>query len=149
MDELERFKRVATKLGWHVTDWVGSDVADYVIQWATAEESDKPTAAFSVKVIGRDTAEKGEETWVPLRDVEGKGSWLYGEADMIAFEQEKKFTLVERDRLRLWLEENVTKEYVTLAHQALMKVYQKDKEMKTLVKSYHLTGLAEGEMKDG
>ena len=144
-----RFEQVSQKLGWNTTVWAGSEQVDYVMQWATPEETDEPSATYSVLVVDRETAENGEETWIPLRDEEGQGSWLYGKADMIAFEQEDRFTLVDRDKLRQWIEDNVTKEYVTLAHQALMKVYQKDKEMKTLVKTYHLKGLAMGEMRDG
>ncbi|MCK5645118.1 MAG: hypothetical protein KAJ19_30235, partial [Gammaproteobacteria bacterium] len=77
----EKFQREATRLGWTVTKWTSNGESDFVIQWATPQEVDEPTAAYSVKVISRETAEKGDETWVPLRDSEGKGSWLYGAAE--------------------------------------------------------------------
>ena len=149
MNSKERFKRVANRLGWNVTEWVGSEQADFVMMWATPEETDEPSATYSVLVVDRETAEKGEETWIEFRTTGGEAGWLYGDADMFAFEQEDRFTLVERDKLRDWLEEFVTKTYVTLAHQALMNVYKKqDGSMLTLMKSYHLKGLAMGEMRD-
>lgn len=148
-NEKGKFKRIAMKNGWHIHDYEGDADIDYVMQWATAEEADEPTATFSVKVLPRDTAQKGEETWIEFRTTGGKPGWLYGEANFLAFEKEDKFTLVERDKLREWLEENVEKDYVTLAHQALMKVYKTlDGSMLTLMKTYHLTALAEGEMRD-
>lgn len=148
-NEKGKFKRIAMKNGWHITDWTGAPGIDYVMQWATAEEKEEPTAAFSVRVLPQYTAEKGEETWIELREPGGTAGWLYGQANFLAFEKEDKFTLVERVKLQKWIEENVDKEYVDLAHQALMKVYNKqDGSMLTLMKSYHLTALAEGEMRD-
>jgi hypothetical protein len=149
MNSKGKFKRIAMKNGWTITEWEGSEAVDYVMQWATAKEAEEPTAAFSVEVIDRETADNGEQVWVEIRKPEGKPGYLYGSCDFLAFEYEKKFVLVERDKLRLWIEENVEKDYVTLAHQALMKVYKKqDGAMLTLLQSYHLVALAEGELKD-
>jgi hypothetical protein len=147
MNERVKFKMIALKNGWHVTDYPGDEL-DFVMQWATAEDVDEPTAAFSVKVLPQNTADKGAQTWVEIRAPGGTAGWLYGVADLLAFENGDKFTLVNREELKTWLEENVEKDYVTLAHQALMKVYKRqDGSMLTLVQSYHLTALADGEMK--
>ena len=138
------FGDVAERKGWDVSKWSSSEEIDYVIIWGDLDQEHRP--AFSVKVLERNTAEQGEETWVSLRDDNGHGSYLYGTTDLLAFPGEKSYLVIERDKLRKWLEDNVTKDYVTLAHQALMKVYTKGKSMSTLVKTYHLKGLSTGEM---
>ena len=140
------FEQVAKDLGWQVNKWKGSGTVDYVITWGDPGKEDRPS--FSVKVLARDTAEQGEETWVVLRGDDGKGTYLWDETiNLLAFESTDKFILVERQELQEWIVEHVEKDYVTLAHQALMKVYQKGKSMKTLVKTFHLIGLAKGQMK--
>lgn len=150
-----RFERVASKLGWIVTkvdpETDMKQHMDFVIAWGDPKNVAGETATYSVDVKSRNTAENGEETWIEIRNIAGGPGWLYGKADMIAFEQEDRFILVERDKLRQWIEDNVEKDYVTLAHQALMKVYTRQgrEDMITLVKTYHLKGLATGEMKDG
>lgn len=143
---MPEFVAIAEREGWQVNKWVGSGTVDFIITWGEPTKEDRPS--FSVKVIARDTAEEGEETWIVLRGDDGKGTYLWDETiDLLAFESTDKFIVIERDELRIWIVENVDKDYVTLAHQALMKVYQKGKSMKTLVKTYHLIGLAKGQMK--
>jgi hypothetical protein len=146
-NERGKFKRIAMHNGWHIHE--GLEAVDFVIQWATAEEKGEPTATYAVKVLPRNTAEDGDEVWIEIRGDGGEPGWLYGEADLLAFELGGRFTLVDREKLRKWIEENVEKDYVTLAHQALMKVYKKpDGSMRTLMKTYHLKALAEGEMRE-
>ena len=140
------FEAVAIKMGWQVNKWLGSGEVDYILTWGDPSQEDRPS--YSVKVLSRDTAEVGEETWIVLRGEDGKGTYLWDvEIDMLAFESTDRFIVVEREGLQKWIIDNVEKDYVTLAHQALMKVYQRGKSMKTLVKTYHLQGLAMGQMK--
>lgn len=149
----ELFMKTARDLGWEVskvpdyTDMV--EHIDCVITWGDPMNPAYPAASYGVDVKARNTAEDGEETWIEIRNVNGEGGWLYGKADMIAFDQGDRFLLVERDKLQKFVEEKVDREYVTLAHQALMKVYTRHnrKDMLTLVKTFHLKGLSTGEMK--
>ena len=144
----DRFLRVASGHGWEIEKTSTEDDILKHIDFSMKWKPDGPL--YTVDVKARNTAEEGEETWIEMRNVNGTAGWLYGEADMIAFEQADRFIVVERDKLRIWIEENVEREYVTLAHQALMKVYTRggQKDMLTLVKTYHLKGLATGEMMD-
>ena len=51
----------------------------------------------SKKRINRsDKDEQNELIWVELRNVRGKTGWLFGKADLIAFEKEKSFLFVKR-----------------------------------------------------
>jgi hypothetical protein len=122
---------------------------DFVITWGKPMVSGDVTATYSVDVKAQNTAENGEETWVEMRNTLGGPGWLYGEADLIAFDQGDRFLVVERVTLKEWIEENVERVYVTSARDALMKVYTRHgkKDMITLVKTYHLKGLAIGEMR--
>lgn len=149
----QKFLNLAQELGWdvQVTDletdrW---EHIDFVISWGKPMIEGEVTATYSVDVKAQNTAEKGEETWVEIRNTLGGAGWLYGEADLIAFDQGDSFLVVERDKLRVWIEENVEKVYVDRATQAFMKIYTRagKKDMITLVKTYHLKGLAIGEMK--
>ena len=151
----QKFQNLALELGWEVVESnIESDRfehIDFVITWGTPSKHgpDDLTASSSVDVKAQNTAENGEETWIEMRNTQGGPGWLYGEADLIAFDQGDTFLVVERVTLKEWIEANVEKDYVTLAHQALMKVYTRKgkKDMITLVKTYHLKGLAIGEMK--
>ena len=155
-DEAEaKFMKVATALGWDVTPSTLEDDRskhiDFVIVWGKPVNSDDPGAAYSVDVKARNTAKDGEEVWIEIRNTLGGPGYLYSEVDMIAFDVGDRFILVDRDILRVWIEENVAREYVKSARDAFMKVYTRvgKKDMITLVKTYHLKGLAMGEMKYG
>ena len=143
-----KFRELALSNGWEVQE---AEMVDYKMTWGKPmiDGLGDDTVMYGVDVIEKDTAEKGEEVWVQIRNSKGGGSYLYGEADLLAFDMGDRFLVVERNKLREWIEDNVEKEYVTLAHQALMKVYKKGDAMSTLLKSYHLTALADGEMKYG
>ena len=145
-----KFRELALSNGWEVEETAGEAV-DYKMTWGKPmiDGLGDETVNYGVIVVDRNTAEKGEEVWVAIRGEDGKGSYLYSEAHLLAFDMGDRFLVVDRNKLREWIEENVTKEYVTLAHQALMKVYKKGQAMSTLLKAYHLTALADGEMKYG
>ena len=145
------FMKTATDLGWDVVPSTLEDDRnkhiDFVIVWGDPKGGEAP--AYSVDVKARNTANKGEEVWIEIRNTLGGPGYLYSNVDMIAFDVGDRFILVDRDILRVWIEENVEREYVKSARDALMKVYTRvgKKDMITLVKTYHLKGLAMGEMK--
>ena len=102
-------------------------------------------AAFTVDVK---SDSKSALVWVEIRNIHGDGGWLYGKADLIAFARDNGFLIVDRDKLRVWIEENVEKTYVTRKSDALMKVYTRDgrKDMITRVQNYHLIALSDGKI---
>jgi hypothetical protein len=149
----QKFRNLAQELGWDVVESNLEDDRwkhiDFVITWGDPYNEDHPAASYSVDVKAQNTAENGEETWIEIRNTLGGPGWLYGEADLIAFDQGDRFLVVEREKLKDWIEKNVAREYVDRATLALMKVYTRvgKKDMITLVKTFHLKGLAIGEMK--
>ena len=147
----QKFRNLALELGWDVVEsTIDSDRfehIDFVITWGDPMNEDHPTASYSVDVKAENTYADG--TWVEMRNTQGAAGWLYGNANLIAFDQGDKFCVVEREVLKEWIEKNVEREYVTNPQDALMKVYTREgkKDMITLVQTYHLTALAIGEMK--
>jgi hypothetical protein len=147
----QKFQNLANELGWDVIEsTIDSDRyehIDFVITWGNPQNPHEPAASYSVDVKAQN--ELADCTWIEIRNTQGEAGWLYGNADLIAFDKGDKFVVVEREVLKDWIEENVAKEYVTEARDAHMKVYSRpDKnDMLTLVKTYHLIGLATGEMK--
>jgi hypothetical protein len=137
-----RFKELAEKNGWTWRD--ATDAEDMHQHIDCYIEMDGAEFAVDVKAMGTPHKYSMGKVWVELRNVQGKAGWVYGDANFIAFERENGFLLVDRDKLREWLEENVEKEYVNDRRKALMKVYTRNgrKDMVTLVNDYHLIGLA-------
>jgi hypothetical protein len=151
-DAEAKFMKVATELGWEVTPSTleedRNQHIDFVIQWGDPM-GEGPAVSYSVDVKSRNTAANGEEIWIELRNTLGQAGYLYSNVDLIAFDMGDRFMLIERDTLRLWCEENIEKDYVTLAHQAVMKVYTRrgKKDMLSLVPTHKLIPLAMGVMK--
>lgn len=120
---------------------------DFVITWVgdPAVNNGKVVrdgAEFTVDVKSDSMA---DTVWIEIRNIHGDAGWLYGDADFIAFRREKGFLLVDRVKLRDWINENVEKVYVTNKRDALMKVYTRNgrKDMITKVQNYHLVALAQ------
>ena len=116
----QKFLNLAQELGWDVVEsTIESDRyehIDFVITWGKPLDTAHPAASYSVDVKAQNTAENGEETWIEIRNTQGGKGWLYGEADLIAFDQGDTFLVVERVTLKDWIEKEVEKDYVTLAH---------------------------------
>jgi len=89
---------LAVKSGWKISasskDENIEDHWDYLIE--------KENELFKVEVKSQKRINRGDNdrqtkfTWVELRNVRGKVGWLFGKADLIAFEKEKSFILVKR-----------------------------------------------------
>jgi hypothetical protein len=68
-----------------------------------------------------------EITWLEVKNVRGNKGSLLGNADLIAFEQEKYFLLVKREDLRAWLKKKITnKKIVTDPRKALYRFYRRE-----------------------
>lgn len=147
----QKFKNLAQELGWEIeaTDLETDRQKhiDFVITWGKPMVEGFETATYTVDVKAENTF--ADLTWIEIRNTQGNAGWLYGEADLIAFDQGDKFLVVERVKLRDWVNENVQKEYVTHERDALMKIFSRPgkDDMLTQIQTYHLTALAIGEMK--
>ncbi len=72
----------------------------------------------------RDTNVQNQFIWVEFRNVRGEGGWLYGKADLIAFEIENEFWLVKRTSLVDLVDKLVDKsQLATNASEALYRIY--------------------------
>lgn len=89
---------LAVRSGWKVSasskDENIDDHWDYLIE--------KTGEVFKVEVKSQKRIRRGDKTeqtdftWVELRNVRGKVGWLFGKADLIAFEKESSFLFVKR-----------------------------------------------------
>jgi len=66
-----------------------------------------------------------DEIWCEFKNVQGNPGWMYGEADIIAFEmpEEGGFSIVNREELVNWCEKNVEDVIVTDKKDAYLKKY--------------------------
>ena len=92
------FILIAIKSGWKVSASTQDENIDE--HWDFLIEKDG--ASFKVEVKSKkrinrsDKDEQNALIWVELRNVKDKTGWLFGKADMIAFEKEKSFLIVKR-----------------------------------------------------
>lgn len=120
---------------------------DYLITWTGENRLFAGTIVRKGHTFTVDVKSKGDvagKVWVEIRNVHGKAGWLYGKADLLAFQTDRGFILVERETLKQWVEENVEKEYVSNKSQALLKVYTRRgrRDMLTLLQDYWIVALA-------
>ena len=117
---------LAVKSGWKISasskDENIEDHWDYLIE--------KENELFKVEVKSQKRINRGDKdeqtqfTWVELRNVRGKVGWLFGKADLIAFEKEKSFILVKRLELLALVNKKVNLvAKVREAKDALYKIY--------------------------
>lgn len=90
------------------------------------------------KRLGRgDGQEQDEFVWLEFKNVQGKGGWMLGETNVIAFERDEDFVLVKRkDLLEMAMKKCDLKKIVDTSHKALYKGYQRKgrKDLISLVK---------------
>jgi len=89
---------LAVRLGWKVSasskDENIEDHWDYLIE--KEGETFKVEVKSQKRIRREDKTEQADFTWVELRNVRGKVGWLFGKADLIAFEKETSFLFVKR-----------------------------------------------------
>ncbi len=113
---------------------------EYIIRKATQQEEfdhidyvmTKNNQKVSVDVkarkrISRSDSEQNDFlVWVEWKNVQGKAGWLYGKADLIAFEQEHDYLIASRNQLAILCEKLVDQKTIAEhAHAALNKIYQR------------------------
>ena len=78
-----------------------------------------------------------DTVWIELLNVHGRSGWLYGEADLIAFETPSSFLLVERSKLAKLVASLIGSKGVLVEkpERALHRLYKRDgrKDLITLV----------------
>jgi hypothetical protein len=96
------------------------------------------------KINRRDSEEQEELIWVEFKNVGGREGWLFGSADLIAFEREKDFLVVKRILL-MGLCQSLcnTLKRVEKSGEALYKGYQRAgrKDLISMIKMSDLLAL--------
>ena len=115
-----RFQRAATHLGFQVVKSGRKDDMhmhiDYWMQYEGIE------GKWGVDVKGNNLP---DEIWCEFKNVAGNPGWMYGGAEIIAFDmpEEGGFSVVKRKELALWCEENVDDVIVRDKRDSYLKKY--------------------------
>lgn len=124
------FVDLAQKSGWQVSasskDENINEHWDYQI--TKGEENFKVEVKSTKRVNRNDSRTQVDYTWVELRNVRGEIGWLFGKADLIAFEKESSFIFVKRLDLLAVVNKKVN--LVAKVHDprnALYKIYTRAK----------------------
>ena len=130
------FKEVAEKKGFSAT--TSTKYEDMHLHIDLCIEKYGKVFYVDVKSMGRvkrSGKKQDKWRWIELINVNGKKGWLYGNADIIAFQRKEDFVLVNRKNLLEWINENVTAITVTEPDLAYMKLYTRKnrKDIITLV----------------
>ena len=82
--------------------------------------------------------------WIELRNVSGKNGWLYGNADIIAFETRKWWMLVEREDLVQFVEGILDGWEVTTLKPMPYEIYQREgrQDLLTILPTVDLLSIA-------
>jgi hypothetical protein len=120
------FILTAVKDGWKISASTKEQNIDE--HWDFLIEKEDQTYMVEVKSEKRiersDGKAQGNFIWVELRNVRGKVGWLFGKADLIAFETANSFVFVQRRDLLTVVNQKVDLvSKVTSAKEALYKIY--------------------------
>ena len=124
------FIEIARQSGWEVLpaskDQNIDEHWDFLIE---KENQNHKVEVKSKKRINRsDNDGQNEFVWVELRNVRGEIGWLFGKADLIAFEKESSFIFVKRLDLLAVVNKKVNLvAKVRDPQDALYKIYTRDK----------------------
>lgn len=82
--------------------------------------------------------------WIELRNINGKSGWLYGQADVIAFETRKWWILVEREDLVQFVEGILDGWEVTTLKPMPYEIYQREgrQDLLTILPTVDLLSIA-------
>jgi hypothetical protein len=92
------FAEMASQSGWQVSPSSKDENIDQHWDFCISKDAENfKVEVKSAKRINRtDNESQSDYTWVELRNVRGKIGWLFGKADLIAFEKESSFIFVKR-----------------------------------------------------
>jgi hypothetical protein len=92
------FAHLALRLGWKIS--ASTQAENINAHWDYRIANDEAEFKVEVKSAKRirrnDGATQSAYVWVELRNVRGEIGWLFGKADLIAFEKETAFIFVKR-----------------------------------------------------
>jgi hypothetical protein len=82
--------------------------------------------------------------WVEIKNVNGDFGWLYGEADIFAFELNRCYVLVKREALQEFIK-IACKDKKPMTNRELYHIFRREnrKDVMTLVKSLDLVAISE------
>jgi len=125
----QQFKAIAIANGYPVVE-AG---AEYDRRHIDFFVNKKAVEVKSAKRISRQTDVQYDKIWVELQGVSGHPGWLFGDAQIIAFQMEKGFVLIRKRDLQKLVEEKVDKtSFVDRPEQALYKQYRRRGRLDTL-----------------
>jgi hypothetical protein len=140
----ELFADLARKAGWQVSPSSRDQNIDehWDFQIAKGGETFKVEVKSAKRVDRSDSGIQFDYTWVEIHGVRPKDTgWLFGKADLIAFEREAAFVFVKRlDLLKVVNKKVNLVAKVTNPRDALYKIYRRDgrKDKLTLLPSVDL-----------
>ena len=123
------FILLAVKLGWKISASTQQenihDHWDYLIE---KDDKQYKVEVKSKKRINRtDAREQNNFIWVELQNVRGETGWLFGKADLIAFEREKAFLFVKKPDLLKTVNKKVDLvAKVKIPKDAVYKIYKRE-----------------------
>jgi hypothetical protein len=125
----DAFMEIATARGWKIS--AATKEQNINEHWDFLIEKEGQTYKVEVKSEKRiqrdDHASQTEFVWVELRNVRGEVGWLFGVADLIAFEKQNVFVFVKRlDLLGVVNQKVNLVAKVKSAKEALYKIYTRN-----------------------
>ena len=114
-----RFIRAAKELGFQVTKGTRKDDMHLHIDYWLAHSGD---STWGVDVKGNNLP---DEIWCEFKNVAGNPGWMYGGAEIIAFDmpEEGGFSVVQREELKDYCEKTVEDVFVSNKKDAYKKKY--------------------------
>jgi hypothetical protein len=123
-----QFAELAMKHGWIISPASGqSNINEHFDYLMTKDGRTFKVEVKSLKRVNRrDANTQDHYVWMELRNVRGEKGWLYGHADLIAFEMTHAFRIVRRTELVELVEKLVDFETtVGSSKDALYKLYSR------------------------
>ena len=124
------FKGLAERRGYTVIQTSAASNMREHIDFILAMDDEPDKIAIDVKarkkVSRSSNGYDDENVWIEFNNVRGDPGWLYGKADMIAFERASDFVLVDRESLREYCEATVSPVLVKSTEEAIYKSFQRE-----------------------
>ena len=124
------FKGLAERRGYTVIQTSAASNIREHIDFILAMDDAPDKIAIDVKArkkVSRSSNEYDDENvWIEFNNVRGDPGWLYGKADMIAFERAWDFVLVDRESLKDYCESTVSPVLVKSTAEAIYKSFQRE-----------------------
>ena len=143
MSYLGEGKKVEEKFFSLFPDWEAASAEDDIKNHIDGYIKTSVDVKGMKKVLRSDDSPNQNIHWIELRNVHGDPGWLYGKAQMFAFETARYFVQVKQKDLAKFIKENLIKK--VSPDPALYMLYQRKgrKDLLTLVDTLDLCYLAD------